>query len=113
MTPQGYPSSPFQPTYILPTVDSPQQEGPDGANLFIYHLPSYFSDMELFSTFVSFGTIVSAKVFIDKATKQSKCFGFVSFDNPFSAGLAINTMNGFHISGKRLKVQLKYRKEGS
>ena len=33
--------------------------------------------------------------------------GFVSFDNPISAQTAIQTMNGYQIGMKRLKVQLK------
>eukprot|EP00091_Calanus_sinicus_P025703 TRINITY_DN9958_c0_g1_i1.p1 TRINITY_DN9958_c0_g1~~TRINITY_DN9958_c0_g1_i1.p1 ORF type:complete len:158 (+),score=23.30 TRINITY_DN9958_c0_g1_i1:661-1134(+) len=54
-----------------------------------------------------FGNVISSKVFIDRATNQSKCFGFVSFDNPTSAQAAIQAMNGFQIGMKRLKVQLK------
>uniref|UniRef100_A0A8R1I6X1 RRM domain-containing protein n=1 Tax=Caenorhabditis japonica TaxID=281687 RepID=A0A8R1I6X1_CAEJA len=82
-------------------------KGPDGANLFIYHLPQDFGDTDLINTFAPFGTILSAKVFIDKITNLSKCFGFVSFENPHSATNAISAMNGFQIGSKRLKVQLK------
>jgi CUG-BP- and ETR3-like factor len=37
-------------------------------------------------------------------TGESKCFGFVSFDNPQSAQNAINTMNGYTIEGRQLQV---------
>ncbi|XP_052244696.1 CUGBP Elav-like family member 2 isoform X18 [Dreissena polymorpha] len=90
-----------------------QTEGPEGANLFIYHLPQEFSDQDLMQTFMPFGNVISAKVFIDKQTNLSKCFGFVSYDNPVSAQAAIQAMNGFQIGMKRLKVQLKRAKNDS
>jgi CUG-BP- and ETR3-like factor len=70
-----------------------------------------FGDTDLYHLFVQFGNIISAKVFIDKATQQSKCFGFVSYDNPASAQGAISVMNGYSIGSKKLKVQLKRPKE--
>ncbi|KAM7495927.1 hypothetical protein LguiA_020341 [Lonicera macranthoides] len=107
--PLSGPPSPIPPTASsgVSASSTGQIEGPPGANLFIYHIPQEYGDQELATAFQPFGRVLSAKVFVDKATGVSKCFGFVSYDSPAAAQAAINMMNGYQIGGKKLKVQLK------
>ena len=76
-----------------------------GANLF--HIPRHLTDADLSTLFSPFGTVISAKVFVDKKTNDSKGFGFVSYSNARDATMAIRMMNGFQIGAKRLTVQHK------
>ena len=49
--------------------------------------------------------------YISSITYTHIYVGFVSYDLPQSASLAINSMNGYQIGAKRLKVELKKPKE--
>jgi len=89
---------------------STPQEGPEGANLFIYHIPREVTDKDLYTLFQGFGPLLSAMVFVDKATNTSKGFGFVSYENPDDAAAAIHAMNKFRLGHKYLKVEIKRRK---
>ena len=89
------------------THKSKPPEGPEGANLFVYHIPRHLTDHDLGALFSPYGHVVSAKVFVDKRTNDSKGFGFVSYSSPMDAESAIRMMNGYQIGSKRLSVQHK------
>lgn len=105
-TPTGYSQHHSQEKPEGPTR---QVEGPVGANLFIYHLPRDLTDADLATLFAPFGDVLSAKVFMDKKTAESKGFGntvllpqliyvgFVSFNSVSAAEAAIGAMNGFQV----------------
>ncbi|CXJ25837.1 clustered-asparagine-rich protein, putative [Plasmodium berghei] len=83
-----------------------KQNGPSGSNLFIFHIPSEWTDLDLFQHFCCFGNIISSKIQRD-STGRNSGFGFVSYDNVMSAHHAIQFMNGYFVNNKYLKVQLK------
>jgi hypothetical protein len=84
-----------------------QQYGPTGANVFIFHLPQSFTEDDLRGLFQPYGTIISCRLFLDRVTGRSKCFGFVSYEQSGSAQAAIVSLNGYQVGNYRLKVQLK------
>jgi RNA recognition motif-containing protein len=86
---------------------------PEGSNLFLFHLPPEYREANIEMLFAPYGKVVSSKVFVDKVTNQSKCYGFVSYDNPNSAQNAIRALNGHVISGRKLRVQLKGPRDSS
>ena len=88
-----------------------QKIGPEGANLFIFHIPGSMTNVQLFSLFTPFGNLLSVRIMTEYGTHRSRGFGFVSFDKPKSAAEAIIAMNGYPIGKKRLKVQLKTKFE--
>jgi CUG-BP- and ETR3-like factor len=59
----------------VPTSNPRPREGPAGANLFVYHLPHDLTDADLATAFNPFGNVISAKVYVDKFTGESKGFG--------------------------------------
>ena len=85
-------------------------EGPKGANVFIFHLPSNVDNLTLYVLFRKFGDLISARVMVNFQTGQSRGFGFVSFTDELSAKYAVQYMNGFPIGRKRLKVAIKKHK---
>lgn len=90
-----------------PIQTTASNKGPDGANLFIFHIPNHFTNLDMYHLFCKYGTLLSVRIMVEKDTGRSRGFGFVSYDSPESAALAIKELNGFVIGNKRLKVQHK------
>merc|ERR1719263_667678 len=87
-------------------------QGPMGANIFVFHVPINWTDEDFHAHFSPFGQIVSAKIHADPVTKASKGFGFVSYQTPAAATMAIKGMNGFDTKqGKFLKITIKKGEE--
>jgi len=90
-----------------PIQTTSSNKGPDGANLFIFHIPNHFTNLDMYRLFCQYGNLLSVRIMVEKDTGRSRGFGFVSYDSPESAALAIKELNGFAVGNKRLKVQHK------
>jgi hypothetical protein len=72
--------------------------------LFVGGLGSDITTEDLRNAFRKFGDIVDVAVIADRATNQSRGFGFVTFQTSTAAEAAIKEMNGFQLDGRALKV---------
>ncbi|MCH7472452.1 RNA-binding protein [bacterium] len=73
-------------------------------NLYVGNLPYSTDDDELKRDFEAFGTVVSARVMVDKYTSRSRGFGFVEMSSEEEAQAAIEGMNGKDVGGRELRV---------
>lgn len=75
------------------------------SKLFVASLPFSMGDDELADLFKEFGTVVSAKVIMDRDTNRSKGFGFVEMSSDAEAAEAIKNVDGKDVSGRNLVVR--------
>lgn len=82
--------------------------GPKGSNgptkLFVGGLDWNTEDTQLRAAFSRFGALREATVIADRMTGRSRGFGFVTFENPADAAVAIRQMNGAELDGRTLRV---------
>lgn len=81
-----------------PIQTTASNKGPDGANLFIFHIPNNFTNMDMYNLFCRYGNLLSVRIMVERDTGRSRGFGFVSYDNPGSAAQAIQELNGYAVS---------------
>ena len=72
--------------------------------LFVGSLPWAINDQSLEDLFKEFGSVVSAKVIIDRESGRSKGFGFVEFDDDNAAKAAIDKLNNSDVQGRTIVV---------
>ena len=75
-----------------------------GNKLYVGNLAYSVRDESLQQAFSQYGTVVSAKVMMDRDTGRSKGFGFVEMGSDSEAQAAINGMNGQLIEGRAVVV---------
>jgi RNA recognition motif-containing protein len=72
--------------------------------LFVGSLAYSVSDEQLEDFFKEAGTVVSAKVIIDRDNGRSKGFGFVEMSSDDEAKAAIDQLNGKELEGRAIAI---------
>lgn len=75
-----------------------------GSKLYVGNLPFSSTDHDLFSVFSEHGTVMSARVVIDRETGRSKGFAFVEMGSDDEANRAAQNLNGKSFMGRPLTV---------
>jgi len=75
-----------------------------GNKLYIGNLSYEVTQRDLEGLFAQAGTCQSAAVIMDRATGQSRGFGFVEMSSSAEAQKAIQQFNGYDFKGRALKV---------
>ncbi|TYZ57409.1 hypothetical protein PybrP1_011517 [[Pythium] brassicae (nom. inval.)] len=83
-----------------------------GNNLYIANLPHSLVEADLEELFSKFGRLEKCEVILDPATRESRGFGFVTFDDVRDASDAVNELNGKEIQGRRIRVEHAKRQRG-
>ncbi len=73
--------------------------------IFVAGLPYDLDDAELMEIFEKFGTVISAKVAIDRETGKSRGFAFVEMPDRAEAMDAIENLNDISLGKKPMVVK--------
>jgi cold-inducible RNA-binding protein len=81
-------------------------------NIYVGYLPENFNDELLRAKFAEFGKVESAKVIMDRETRQSKGFGFVEMKDNYEGQLAIDGLRTWvKEDGRRVTVNVAKERE--
>lgn len=72
--------------------------------LFVGSLPWSVDDQKLKDTFEKHGSVLSAKIIMDRDTNKSRGFGFVEMESSSDASKAIKALNETEIDGRNIVV---------
>ncbi len=79
--------------------------------LFVGNLPFNTTENDLHTTFGVHGTVVEAKLMVDRESGRPRGFGFVTMSTPEEANSAIGALHGHDVDGRALTVNVAKPRE--
>ena len=79
--------------------------------IYVGGLPYSITSSQLEEIFSKFGNVISCDVIIDRASGQSKGFGFVEMEKDKEADEAIQKLNETELEGRRITVNVARPRE--
>ena len=73
-------------------------------NIYVSNLSFNLQDEDLREFFAPYGEVTSAKIILDKATNQSRGFGFIEMPDEEASKKAIAELDGSTIENRSIKV---------
>jgi RNA recognition motif-containing protein len=87
-------------------AEAPRSVATIPCRLFVGGLGTVVTEADLRQAFGAFGDIADCIVMTDRATGQSRGFGFVTMSNRKDAGAAVEALDGSEINGRRIGVNV-------
>lgn len=73
--------------------------------LLIRNLARSITEQELLALFEQYGAVQACNLVLDKATGESKGFGFVEMPKPGEAKAAMKNLNSRELAGSKIRVK--------
>ena len=89
---------------MLGTVKGPRQRVFTMSKIYVGNLPFSADEASVRALFAAHGTVDSVALINDRDTGQPRGFGFVEMTSNSEAARAIQSLNGFQMGGRALKV---------
>lgn len=105
-TQQSQSQAPDRPANTGVQIPEAKQEA-DAKSVYVGNVDYAVTQIELQSLFSQAGEVERVTIMINKATGQPKGFAYVEFKLPAGAQAAVDTLNGYSLHERELKVNLK------
>ena len=80
-------------------------------NIYVSNLSFHTSEEDLKNLFLTYGTVSSARIIMDRETNRSRGFAFVEMPSEEEGSAAIKGLNGKDVQGRALSVSVAREKE--